>query len=72
MAKTAIQPNRQRLEALVEIIDDVLDHPLTALQRAALCFAHSHCDSMPPQRKRQQQRPARPHRQQRRYSPSPK
>ena len=38
MAKTAIQPNRQRLEALVEIIDAVLEHPLPALQRAALCF----------------------------------
>jgi hypothetical protein len=38
MAKTAIQPNRQRLEALVEIIDAVLEHPLPALQRAALSF----------------------------------
>ena len=38
MAKTAIQPNRQRLEALVEIIDAVLEHPLPALQRAALFF----------------------------------
>ena len=38
MAKTAIQLNRQRLEALVEIIDAVLEHPLPALQRAALGF----------------------------------
>ena len=38
MAKTAIQLNRQRLGALVEIIDAVLEHPLPALQRAALCF----------------------------------
>jgi len=38
MAKTAIQPNRQRLEALVEIIDAILEHPLPALQRAALYF----------------------------------
>ena len=37
MAKTAIQPNRQRLEALVEIIDAVLGHP-PPRQRAALCF----------------------------------
>ena len=38
MAKTPIPPTRQRLEALVEIIDAVLEHPLPALQRAALCF----------------------------------
>ncbi len=38
MAKTATQPNRQRLEALIEIIDAVLEHPLPALQRAALCL----------------------------------
>jgi hypothetical protein len=51
MAKTAIQPNRQRLEALVEIIDAVLEHPLPALQRAALCFCALTLRSMttPPQ-----------------------